>query len=295
MERREFLTKSMVAGLGSAAGASLAQGQEWSTAKRPDENDVQYRARLARMRAAQAAARARATRAGGRHYFELRTYEIASEEQKAGFDRFAKEAFIPALNRLGIGKVGVFYPHEGLSPIHVLIPHPSVDSFATLTERLLDDAEFLVKGSEFLNAPRDNPAYTNLEISLHKAFDAMRMLETPIDVPGRIFQLRIYESPSVKTNQKKIEMFNGAEIDIFRRTGLHPVFFGETLAGTKMPNLTYMLVFRDMDERKANWQKFGGDPEWKELRSKPEYGDKVILRDQGITNLYLRPAEYSQI
>ncbi len=118
-------------------------------------------------------------------------------------------------------------------------------------------------------------------------------METPIDAPGRVFQLRTYESPSVKTGLKKIEMFNTAEIDIFRKTGLNPVFFGQTLAGEKMPNLTYMLVFNSMDERQANWKRFGSSPEWKQLSSMPEYADKKILC--GITNLYLKPAEYSQI
>jgi hypothetical protein len=54
-----------------------------------------------------------------------------------------------------------------------------------------------------------------------------------------------------------------------------------------------MLVFNNMDERKANWKRFGSDPEWHALRSIPEYADKRILC--GITNLYLKPAEYSQI
>jgi hypothetical protein len=48
-----------------------------------------------------------------------------------------------------------------------------------------------------------------------------------------------------------------------------------------------------MDERQANWKRFGGSPEWQALRAIPEYADKKILC--GITNLYLKPAEYSQI
>ena len=44
---------------------------------------------------------------------------------------------------------------------------------------------------------------------------------------------------------KKIEMFNLHELALFRRVGLTPVFFGETLVGPLRPNLTYMLVFPD--------------------------------------------------
>jgi hypothetical protein len=257
-----------------------------STNKIPGESEVAYRQRMARLRTE--AAEVMAT-----EYFELRRYEIETEAQKAGFDTFAKEAAIPALNRAGIEPVGVLYPWEALSPIYVLLRHKSLASFASLTQRLSQDEGFLQAGAAFLNAPAGAPAYKRMQVQLMAAFEGMPHLETPVDAPGRVFQLRTYESPSEKTGLKKIEMFNTAEIDIFRRTGLNPVFFGQTLAGDKMPNLTYMLVFKDMDERQANWKQFGSDPEWKQLSSMPEYADKEILC--GITNLYLRPADYSQI
>jgi hypothetical protein len=263
MQRREFLAKSCAVGVATASSGAL-RAQEPA-----------------------------ATKTGT--CYELRRYEIETEAQKAGFDKFAGEAAIPALNRLGIQPVGVFYPNEGLSPIYVLLPHPSVTSFVTLTQRLGEDQEFLEKGAEFLDAPAEKPAYKSMEVQFMAAFEGMPKLERPTEAPTRIFQLRTYESPSEKTGLKKIEMFNTAEIALFRRVGLHPVFFGQTLAGAKMPNLTYMLGFQDMAESKANWKKFGGDPEWKKLSTMPEYMDRVILRRQGITNLYLKPASYSQL
>lgn len=229
----------------------------------------------------------------GKDYYELRRYEIETEAQKAGFDRFARDAAIPALNRLGIGPVGVFYPWEGLSPIYVLLRHRHVGSCMSMTQRLSEDQEFLDKGAAFLDAPAERPAYQRMTSSLMVAFDGMKQLETPITNPGRVIQLRTYESASAAAGQTKIEMFNTAEIDIFRKTGLHPVFFGETLIGDKMPNLTYMLVFKDMEQRKANWKKFGGHPDWKALKAIPKYADKKIVSH--ITNLFLRPADYSQI
>ncbi len=293
MKRREFLVKSGVAGLVSLSGGSVL-AQE-STTRLPGESDRAYRTRLARIRSAQAAA-AQATATGPvREYYELRRYEIETEQQKAGFDKFVSEAALPALNRLGIQPVGVFYPAEGLSPIYVLLPHKSLESFATLTQRLYADREFLEKGGDFIDAPATAPAYKSLEVQLMIAFEGMPKLERPIETPGRVLQLRTYESPSEKAGLKKIEMFNTAEIAIFRKVGLHPVFFGQTLAGTKMPNLTYMLAFKDMEENKANWNKFRDDPDWQKLRAMPEYMDKEIIRKNGITNLYLKPASYSQV
>jgi hypothetical protein len=294
MERREFLTKAGAAGL-AALGGGAAMGQNQQPPQRqPGESDVAYRTRLAQFRANETAARAGVT-GGGTDFYELRRYEIETEEQKAGFDRFLSEAAIPALNRLNIKPVGVFYPVEGISPLHVLLVHPSLQSFVRMAARLGEDQEFVAKGADFINAPADKPAFKMQDTQLMQAFEGMPRLELPVGEPGRIFQLRTYESPSETTGLKKIEMFNTAEIAIFRKTGLRPVFFGQTLAGAKMPNLTYMLGFKDMDESKANWKTFIGDPEWKKLSAMPEYADKAILRKGGITNLYLKPADYSQI
>jgi hypothetical protein len=69
-------------------------------------------------------------------------------------------------------------------------------------------------------------------------------------------------------------MFNaGGEIEIFNQTGLTPVFFGEALVGTRLPNLTYMLTFDNMEARDRNWKQFGSHPDWVKLKDQPEYVD----------------------
>jgi hypothetical protein len=235
-----------------------------------------------------------ASAASERQLYELRQYQLASAEQQAGLDAFLRDAAIPAWNRMGITPVGVFHAAEGVSPSYVLLTHSSLESVLTATQKMLGDAEYLRQGAPFLNAPADKPAFQRVESALLLAFRGMPKLETPVKNPGRVFQLRIYESPSVKTGQKKIEMFNDAgEITIFRRVGLNPVFFGEAIIGAKLPNLTYMLGFESEEQLKAGWKKFGADPDWQRLRGMEEYADKAILC--GITNLVLKPAEFSQI
>jgi len=228
-----------------------------------------------------------------RDYYELRTYQIETEQQKTAFGRFMGDAAIPALNRIDISPVGVFQPPDEIGPIHVLLRHRALESVGIATYQLLADDEFLRKGAAVLDAPSTSPAYARVESSLMAAFTGMPHLETPASSEGRVFQLRIYESPSIKTGQKKIEMFNTAELAIFRKTGLNPVFFGETLVGAKMPNLTYMLGFDSVEEQKAAWKRFSSDPDWRKLRAMPEYADKKILC--GITNLLLKAADCSQI
>lgn len=225
--------------------------------------------------------------------YELRLYQMASAQKTQALIEFLGKAAVPAWNRIGVKPVGVFQMADGKKPdVYVLLPHPSLESVLTATHRLLADAEFLKAGAAFLEAPRKDPAFTRIESSLLLAFDECPKVEVPSQKDSRIFQLRIYESHSVKKGQKKIEMFNaGGEIALFRRTGLGVVFFGETLIGTRIPNLTYMVGFDDDDARKKAWAAFGKHPAWQKLRSDPAYRDTV----SNITNLVLRPAACSQI
>ena len=105
--------------------------------------------------------------------------------------------------------------------------------------------------------------------------------------------LRIYESHNERAAAKKVDMFNVGELAIFRRVGLTPVFFAQTVVGAAMPNLTYMLVFPDDAGRTAAWKRFGADAEWRKLRATPGYADKEIV--SRITNKVLTPAAYSEL
>lgn len=266
MDRRGFMAATGLGGL-AAVGATQAQAQESS------DGDS----------------------GSGREVYELRTYHFETEEQVAAFDTFMEEAAIPALNRIGIQNVGVFKDGKGkdISPVYVLLTHPNAESVVTMTQRIGEDYDFGADGADFLMAPAESPAYTRIESSLFLAFEGMPKMAIPSTAEGRVFQLRIYESPSVVTGQKKIEMFNTAEIDIFNKTGLDAVFFGEAIIGDKMPNLTYMLGFDSMKDQKAAWKAFIAHPEWEELSSRPEYADDKILSN--ITNIPLVPASYSQV
>ena len=206
---------------------------------------------------------------------------------------FLKNVGIAAMNRIGIKTVGVFNPVYGPSKptLHVLLVHDSLDSVLNASSRLLADPEVREKGASFIDATLSDPAYVRYESSLMAAFTHMPKIEPPA-FKDRIFELRIYESHSVKAGKKKIEMFNeGGEIAIFKKTGLNPVLFGETIIGPNLPNLNYMLAFKDMADRDQKWQVFRDDPDWKKLSGDPAYKDTV----SNITDIILRPTEYSQI
>jgi hypothetical protein len=110
---------------------------------------------------------------------------------------------------------------------------------------------------------------------------------------ARVFQLRSYESPSIHDHRVKVEMFNSGEFGVFERAGFWSVFYGDTLIGSRLPNLTYMLSFPDLSEMEAKWAKFMADPEWKKLSGSSKYNYEKIVSN--ITNLILKPAKFSQI
>ncbi len=233
---------------------------------------------------------ARAGEPSHKQILELRLYRLDVGPMRERFEKFLAEAAIPAWNRIGVKPVGVFAEEKG-PDVYVLLPHESAESFAAAAQRLWADADYQKAGAAVLDTPKDAPAYMRIETSLMLAFDTVPKVETPTKKASRIFQLRIYESHSDLKATKKIEMFNAAEVAIFRRTGMNPVFFGQTLAGSKMPNLTYMLGFDDADVQKGAWDAFMKDPEWIKIRDDAQYKDTV----SAITNLVLRPAACSQI
>jgi hypothetical protein len=228
-----------------------------------------------------------------REYYQLIHYRLASAAKQELLSNFLGDAAIPALGRMGAGPVGVFQMIEGDDPsMYVLVAHRSVESAVTVVDRLKDDAEFVAAGGAFLDAPPSDPAYERMESSLLIAFEGVPKLEIPSKEESRVFQLRIYESYNVERALKKVEMFNtGGELEIFRRVGLPPVFFGEALIGTKLPNLTYMLGFDNLEAKEEGWKAFLRDPAWLELKADPAYKDTV----SNITNILLRPAACSQI
>lgn len=230
-----------------------------------------------------------------RQYLEWIHYTLPARRDKRVEDYF-ESAAIPALNRLGIKDIGVFSVMYGPnSPsLYVLIPHNSATSAMGWQEKLLDDDEYSKAAKSYHASTLKDPAFKHFERGLMRAFTGIPKVESPRNDMGdkRIFELRIYQSHNYPKAQKKIHMFNeGGELQIFRDTGLRPVFFGDTLFGPLMPNLTYMLAFKNMAERDANWQKFRVDPRWEVLRKQEEYADTV----SNITDFILRPARCSQV
>ena len=231
-------------------------------------------------------------------YYEMRIYHISDKAQEGMVDTFLKDAYIPALHRAGISKVGVFKPIDTDTAtsgklIYVFIPFKTFDQYVQLPGVLEKDKVYGETGKTFLNAPYDNPPYDRHESILMKAFLFMPQFAAPVystPVTERIYELRSYESATEARAAKKIEMFNqGGEIALFEKLKFNAVFYGEVLAGCHKPNLMYMTTFSDMKSHDEHWKEFVSSPEWKKLSGLEEYKNTVSKNN---THL-LHPTSYS--
>ncbi|HTU00187.1 MAG TPA: NIPSNAP family protein [Candidatus Sulfotelmatobacter sp.] len=230
--------------------------------------------------------------------YELRRYQLRFGSQADRLDRFLSKAAIPAWNRAGLGPIGVFTSLLGaeIPSTYVVLPAPSLEVLIAARSRLAGDAEFLEAGKDFLGAPVTDPAFDRLESSLLVALRGLPRLEVPLAAAKggpRIFELRRYESHSDQAVAAKVGMFNSAELEIFRRNGLRAVFFGEALIGPRLPNLTYLLTFEDVNDREESWAAFRADPEWRRLLATPGLDNGDILTT--IQSVLLAPAACSEI
>ena len=241
-----------------------------------------------------------ATVAPKREYYEIKIYHVTSKKQEDRVERFLKDAYVPALHRAGISKVGVFKPVEADTAnfgkrIYVLIPYKSLEQFAKLTEDLQKDKQFESTGSDYLNAAYNDLPYARLETILLYAFSGMPQLEVPkhdTPVGERIYELRSYEGHTEKISKNKIKMFNdGDEVGLFKRLGFNAVFYGEVIAGSRMPNLMYMTTFPNKESRDEHWDAFRVDSQWKTLSGMSEYKNIVSKIDI----FFLHPTDYSDI
>jgi hypothetical protein len=265
MQRRQFLASSLAASAAALAGKAAAQSAQPTSAA---------------------------------EFYQLRRYTMTAGAQLKQTEAFFAQALFPALGRLGIGPTGAFKVDIGqdINTYYLLVPSASAAQLAELDFTLAADQQFMATADGFWNARASAPAFQRIESSLLRAFPGWPKITPPAGSATkakRIFQLRIYESASNGEHARKVEMFHKGEFDLFLKAGFHPVFFGDALIGTRLPNLHYMLAFNDTAELEAKWNAFRTDPGWKKLSSDPRYGFDTIVNN--ISNIFLSPLECSQI
>ena len=247
-----------------------------------------------------------ATPRAAREYYELRSYRLKAGGSRAPLEAYLEKALLPALSQRGVKNVGVFTEvdvnkNAGTStpkadtPVWVVMPHATLDSYVSVSSEINQDAAVQKAGAAYLEVPKAAPAFDRIDSWLLLAFAGMPQLQVPAfsksRAPGRVFEMRDYESHSERAALNKMAMFNAGEIDVMKDIGMSPVFFGQALSGPNLPHLRYMTSASDLATHLGNWKKFGPDPRWIKLKDDPQYANNTSKN----TARFLVPTAYSAI
>ncbi len=232
-------------------------------------------------------------------YYQIKVYHLADGQQQQVVENFLQNAYLPAMHKAGIKKVGVFKPVDNDTSsdrrVYVFIPFRSESDLFRITKLVESDKTYQSAGKEYLDAPYTSIPYKRIETIVVEAFPDMPAFEAPglkSPMENRVYELRSYESATEKLHDNKVQMFNqGGEIKIFKRLGFNAVFYGRVKAGSHMPNLMYMTTFDDKAAREDHWKSFSADTAWKKLSALPEYQHNVSHQDI----IFLHPASYSDL
>lgn len=230
--------------------------------------------------------------------YEVRTIRLRNtqDNQRSRLVDFLEHAAVPAFARAGIGPCAYFASMiaEETPFLLTIASYPSLGAMEQMRAKLSADPEYKKALAAYNSQPGLN--YERIDSFLGRAFPSAPEMILPGDTAGRsgrVFELRRYESNNASTLARKIKMFESGEIDIFRRLGMRPVFFAETIVGAKMPNLVYMLSYDDLASREKLWKAFGADPGWQKLRSTPGYSDAEIVSNISVS--MLQPLPFSPV
>jgi hypothetical protein len=202
-------------------------------------------------------------------YYLFRQYILQNGDQGGRLAAFLRDGVLPAAARVKAG--GPRLVLESLVAAHMpqvltVTPYSSLDEVLKSGERLQADEGYrtalatLESGAE--------PPYEAINDYLVEATDYSPELPAsfPDVKPLRVFELRLYHSPTERQLKALHERFAGPETKIFHRSGVHPLLYSSTVIGPMKPNLVYLTPFEDLAAREKAWNAFGADPEWAKVR-----------------------------
>ena len=234
----------------------------------------------------------------GRAVIELRYFRLrnTTDNQRGRLTNWLTVDVIPFLRKAGSGPVGLFA--SSIAPdapfLLAVSSHDSLAAYEQTMAKLMQSEPFLRASEAFSTIRPPLPAHGNAPAPRLRWVPRLVVPQAPDEgKPARLFELRVYESNSPLSLMKKIGMFENGEIDLFKQKGLPPVFFGETIAGDRMPNLTYMVWHDSLSAREANWRNFATSPEWKKMAATPGLSDGEVVSN--ISTYLLSPVNGSQI
>ena len=200
--------------------------------------------------------------------YVLENYFLQQGAQVARMHDFFSNVALPGLARVHQGpKIileALVAPH--MPQMAAIVGYQSLEQMWGVHRKLGEDKEMAASLEKWESAPE--PAFDQASRTLLEATDyspEIAALAEPPKTP-RIFELRVYHSPTWRQLKALHERFAGPEIRIFHRVGIHPILYTSTLIGANLPSLTYLIPFENLAAREKAWDAFGSDPEWLKTR-----------------------------
>jgi hypothetical protein len=201
-------------------------------------------------------------------FYMLEMFELQQGAQIARMHDYFSKLALPALQKVHYSGPVIYL--ESLVAPHMpqmiaVYGFPSLDEMWNLHMRMQHDPELR---KNFEQWDSGDAPFERLSSALLEAAEYSPEIAAPAEPPKtpRIFELRVYHSPTWRQLKALHERFAGPEIQIFHRVGIHPILYSSTLIGPNMPNLTYLIPFDSLAAREKAWEAFGADPDWIKVR-----------------------------
>jgi hypothetical protein len=203
-------------------------------------------------------------------YFLLEQFYLKNGEQGARIAKYLQGGVMEAAKRLRIpAPVAVLEalvaPH--MPQVACVTPYASIDEMNGARKKRAEDGGYQAALADWERG-EEAPYEQYSEVLLEAAsYQPPLPAELPKQEAPRVFELRVYHSPTERQLKALHERFAGPEIQIFHRCGIRPLLYSSTLIGPNKPNLTYLTPFDSLAAREKAWAAFGADPEWVKVRA----------------------------
>jgi hypothetical protein len=162
--------------------------------------------------------------------YEWRVYRLHQGAQGKRLEQWFAHA-APFYARHGFGPIAYFNVQIGpFTPSLVqLFAYPALADRSARWNALGSESDWQ-RQLESLETGAELP-YDDLEVRLLEALPfAPAWQPTPPGTRHKIYELRVYQSPTERQLRAVVERFAGGETDVFHRAGFYPVLYSTTLA-----------------------------------------------------------------
>ena len=197
----------------------------------------------------------------------LQHYRLQLGSQATRLSDYLSKVYLPALAKVPVPTLVLDAQFsERLPLVTVISAHSSIEQAWSVQAALNADKDFEATTDAWQAGAE--PPFDSLTTELLEAAEFSPDLAplNPQPTAPRIFEMRVYQTRTLKGLRALKQRFAEAEVKILARAGAQPVLFGTTAIGSNNPNLTWVIAFADMEAREKFDAAFNADPEWVKVR-----------------------------